>query len=341
MGKPRKYSDEQKAEWRAQYEKSRGGNLTSFGAMIGDQFSHRVNLLAQIIKDAHEYSLGNYKEKLLSKLIAESIPSRYAVGTGFVLFPKVRSFNGATPLGFDSMNRSDHEVSQQCDIIIYDREQYPVVFRDDDFVVVLPEATKAIVEIKGTLNSTEIKSSVDHLIDFGQKWQRCDQFYRSRHNPKLHEPSLFVLAWQIGINPDGTPQSDGKRFQEGILERYRLIKTTSFEAFPYLTSAYIYDDTVIRSTLWFEDDEMAIGFSREAGKLSYFDQDGKIVEAGDGTISGLVSSIQVSLDTPFNRFVSYKDEAAKTSHAEFVKNLDIWLRGADVDSFNWANRRKS
>jgi hypothetical protein len=339
MARPRKYSETQKKKWRAEYERSRGGNLTTFGAMVGDQFSNRVNLLAQIIRDAHEYSLGVYKERLLSRLIAKSIPSRYSVGTGFVLFPKERSFSGSPPPEFDAMNRADHEVSRQCDIIIYDGEQYPVVFQDDGFVVVLPEATRAIIEVKGSLNSAEIEDSAAHLIDFGSKWQRCDNFYRSRHDSHLHEPGLFILAWQIGINKDGIPQSDGKRFQEGILASYSAIKQTNFEGFPYLRSAYIYDNCVIYSALSFERDEIVIGFGREAGKLSYYADDGRIVEAGDGTISGLISGIHGTLDTPFNRFVSYKDEVRRNID-EFKETFVIWLRGAAVESFNWGNRRR-
>lgn len=299
MARPRKYSEVEKKEWRAEYEKSRGGNLTVFGAMVGEQFTSRVNLLAQIIRDAHEYSLGRYKEKLLAKLIAESLPARYSVGTGFVLFPKERSFSGSPPPGFDNLNRSDHEVSRQCDIIVYDNERYPVIFRDDDFVVVLPEATKAIVEVKGTLNSTEIEDSAAHLIDFGLKWQRCDQFYRSRHDPHLHDPGLFILAWQVGVNKDGTPQSDGKRFQEGILGQYEGLQQSTYEGFPYLTSAYIYNDTIISSTSWFDEDELTIGFMREPGKLAYYNNNGQIVQAGEGTIASLISRSQVSLDTPF------------------------------------------
>jgi hypothetical protein len=339
MGRPKKYSDKQKAEYRAEYEKSRGGNLTRFGAMIGDQFRYRVNLLAQILRDAHEYSLGRYKERLLSQLISESLPSRYAVGTGFVLFPKERTFTGSPPSDFDALNRSDHEVSRQCDIIVYDKYDYPAVLQDGDFVVVLPEATRAIIEVKGTLKSSEIDNSVGHLIDFGLKWQQCDRFYRSKHSPYLHEPSLFILAWQIGANTDGTPQSDAKRFQEAIVSHYKKIQSTDFEGFPYLDAALLYNDAVISSTIWFEKDEFSLGFVRCAGKLHYYDGDGKPVEAGDGTISELISRILVSLDTPFNRFVSYKSEARSESWKESSKTYSVWLEGAAFDSFKWAERR--
>jgi hypothetical protein len=341
MGRPKKYSDEQKKVLRERYSASRSGNLTTYAGLIGDQFAYRVNVLAQLLRDAHDYSLGRYKERLLSKLIADAIPSRYAVGTGFVLFPAEKSFNGPVPTGFDAMNRADHEVSRQCDIIVYDHQQYPVVFQDDDFVVVLPEAVRAIVEVKGTLNAGEIDDAVDHLIDFGKKWHRCDRFYITHHNPRLHEPSLFVLAWQVGINPDGTPQTDSMRLRERIAERYKKsVSVSELESFAYLTAAYIYKEAEVASTLSFDKDEILLGFWTTEGKLYHYGPNQEIVEAGDGTIASLISRIHGSFETPFNRFVSYKDEATPADQiSTFEKNFSTWLRGAEVDAFKWAERR--
>src|SRR5690349_17719282 len=92
MGRHKKYSDDEKRQYLEQYDKSRGGNLTTYSGLVGEQFATRVNMLAHLIRGAHEYSLGRYKERLLAKLISESIPSKYSVGTGFVLFPTEKTF---------------------------------------------------------------------------------------------------------------------------------------------------------------------------------------------------------------------------------------------------------
>jgi hypothetical protein len=344
MARPKKYPDGEKASNRERYELSRGGSLTSYAGLIGDQFSSQVNLLAQVIRDAHEYSLGRYKERLLAKLIAQSIPSRYAVGTGFVLFPTDKVFDGPAPKDFDAMNRGDHEVSRQCDIIIYDAQTYPVIFKDDDFVVVAAEATRAVIEVKGSLDTGEIDKAIEHFIDFGSKWHKCDTFYRNHFDPPLHEPSLFVLAWQVGVAPDGTPKIDRTRLRERIADKYthEVKPSTALEAFPYLNAAFIYNDCEVHSTINFDGDQMILGFWSKGGKLHVFDGNQKSKVVGDATIANLLAGVHASLNTPFNRFISYKGEVPEHDRpAEFKQNFSPWLKGAELDFFKWAERRKT
>ncbi len=111
-------------------------DLTSFAALLGDSFAKRIHLLTQILQGSHYPSVGRYKEKLLARLIAEYIPKNYEVGTGFVLFVHEATKERAQKPGFDPLNMGSHALSKQCDIIVYDSSTVPVVFRDDDFVVV-------------------------------------------------------------------------------------------------------------------------------------------------------------------------------------------------------------
>ena len=75
---------------RKKYLQSLQGDLAGFTALLGEQFGAKVNMLAQLLGDAHHPSLGAYKERILADAIASSLPKRYRIGTGFVLFPYKR-----------------------------------------------------------------------------------------------------------------------------------------------------------------------------------------------------------------------------------------------------------
>lgn len=172
-------------------------DLTSYASLIGESFSSKVNLLTQILKGAHYPSIGRYKEKLLAKLISEYIPKTFEVGTGFVLFPVEKKFKNKPPNGFDPLNMSAHIISKQCDILVYDAGSVPVIFKDDDFVVLRPEAVKAVIEVKGSLNPKEVGSSLKGLLDFGRKWRECQKFYKAHSQPIIPRPPMFIMAWDI------------------------------------------------------------------------------------------------------------------------------------------------
>jgi hypothetical protein len=90
------YTSRELSENRQRYLESRTGDLTSYAALIGETFATKINLLAQLIRDAHHPSLGLYKERLLREVISKFIPQAYDVGTGFVIFPKERQFERST-----------------------------------------------------------------------------------------------------------------------------------------------------------------------------------------------------------------------------------------------------
>ncbi len=332
---------------RNQYKQSLSGNLTTYAALIGDGFSSKVNLLAQVIRDVHHPSLGRYKERLLAATIKQFIPRSFDVGTGFVLFPTERVFLGGVPEHYDPRNMSDHVASRQCDIMVYDVASSPVVFRDDDFVVLRPESVRAIVEVKGTLNSREADSIVDWAIDFGLKWKKCNEFYVTHNQPPLHQPYISALAWQLGLDSRSRPLIDGNRFRERIARGYRdkihrsLLGRARLE-FPILDSAHIYNICSIHSCVYFEDhvevtgdpSTLYMGWVSRGGRFLRVNEMGKPELIGDRTIATLLAGIHWSLGSRFNRFFSYADETNSTKlvpeqQGEFSRWLelcdDVWI----------------
>lgn len=102
----------------------------------------------------HWLSVGNYKEELLRGLLKQLLPKKYEVSTGFIL----------------SLDENGNEIkSKQQDIIIWDSNDYAAIFRDGDFVIVPPEACKAVIEVKSTLTNETLKKAMyasDGIYDF-------------------------------------------------------------------------------------------------------------------------------------------------------------------------------
>ena len=75
------------------------------------------------------HRLGRSRESLIAELLRNTIPKRFEVASGFVLF----AMPGQTPVAgpvSDPMRYHPSVPSHQCDVIVYDAANVPVVFRD-------------------------------------------------------------------------------------------------------------------------------------------------------------------------------------------------------------------
>ncbi|MFA5723537.1 MAG: DUF6602 domain-containing protein [Candidatus Pacearchaeota archaeon] len=88
-----------------------------------------------LIGKSHWGKDGEHKEAILKNVISKFLPKKYSMGTGFVI-------------------NHNKEISTQIDIIIYDNS-FPVLFSEGDFVVVLADSVKAIIEVKTSIKSTK------------------------------------------------------------------------------------------------------------------------------------------------------------------------------------------
>lgn len=333
----KKYSEEERSRLRDDYLVSRKGDLTSYAGMIGEGFSSTIDRLAQIIGDAHEPSLGAYKERLLMKTIKDFLPKRYEVGTGFVIFPGQRTLEVVKSCDVDLINLHSHTVSRQIDILVYDSSNYPPVFKDDDFVIVRPESVRSVIEVKGALDGNQINSFMDSLIDFGKKWVQCNSFYKEWCQPELKPPSIFVMNWRIAVDTGGRQKSDGKRLREEIVEQYKKnLQAADYcnGDFPTLNAAYIYNDCIVSRSLWTKENEIKLGYFTDRGKFVRYNDKGDAELGKDKTVSSLLAGIHVSLDTPFNQFFSEVDQSCTLGVFPHENGgLTEWLSGKDVNCF--------
>lgn len=114
-----------------------------------EQFEREyVNLSRQIFVDKegkliHPGEFGIYREKIIGEFIAPFLPSRLAVGSGFIITSK-------------------DNISTQCDIIIYDKEHTPVIENTEQRFFPV-ECVVGVIEVKSKLTKSTLKDALIKL----------------------------------------------------------------------------------------------------------------------------------------------------------------------------------
>jgi hypothetical protein len=120
--------------------------IQAFLSTFGDELRSKVNRLDNIIGRDHWLSVGNYKESIVRNFLRSTLPKKYEVSTGFILS---KDFKG------------NLIKSKQIDIMIWDSSNYSSIFRDDEFVIIPPEACRVIIEVKGKLKLSDISKTIN------------------------------------------------------------------------------------------------------------------------------------------------------------------------------------
>lgn len=121
-------------------------DLIEFHKSIGHELNAIKNRVRNLIGDAHWQKEGEYKEAVLKNCIKRFLPSQYSLGSGFVLIK----------------DAEEEQVTGQIDIIVYDNS-YPVLFTEGDFVILLPESIRGIIEVKTKSNLSQISNAVKKI----------------------------------------------------------------------------------------------------------------------------------------------------------------------------------
>ncbi len=112
--------------------------------MVADEFEERLRRI-QIIVD-YKLPSGTAYAEILRSFLDEHSAGKYEVGEGFIVNPFV---DGAT--------------SNHCDILVYDRIQYPLLDLEGDVRVVLPRAAAMVVEVEPYLSEERLVRAFDNV----------------------------------------------------------------------------------------------------------------------------------------------------------------------------------
>ncbi len=117
-----------------------------FHKSISNELLLTQNRVRNLIGDKHWASDGAYKEVIFKQVINRFLPKNIETGSGFIV---------------DTINGEIH-CSTQIDVILYDTN-YPVMFRQNDFVIISPQSVKGIIEIKTNPNQKTIRKAITQL----------------------------------------------------------------------------------------------------------------------------------------------------------------------------------
>ena len=149
-------------------------NLPEFQKSIGKELLTIKDRVRNLIGDAHRGEEGRYKESVLKKMIREYLPHNLSIGSWFIV--------------------SKSHISKQIDIIIYDN-RYPVVFRDEDFVIITQDMVKAIIEVKSKI----YPSGNDSLRDVVNNLGRLENFEILKERIRENWVFSWIFAYEKGM----------------------------------------------------------------------------------------------------------------------------------------------
>lgn len=123
-------------------------DFVEYRKSISDELLSIKDRLRNIIDDRHWGEDGRYKEIILSDLLRKYLPQDVSVATGFVM-------------------GDENHLSTQIDIIVY-QNNFPLLFKISDFVVVAKESVLGIIEVKTKLDSRNMSSAIVKSHNNGQ-----------------------------------------------------------------------------------------------------------------------------------------------------------------------------
>jgi len=100
------------------------------------------DIIRSLLKDPKV--IGDYYEAIIMDAVRESISEYFSARRGVIL-----AENG--------------QASRECDIIVYSAAEYGPLFLSGDMIVVNPEAVRCVIQVKGTINTENLKDAIANL----------------------------------------------------------------------------------------------------------------------------------------------------------------------------------
>ena len=110
-----------------------------FQISITKELEVTKNRVRSLIGCSHWGEEGRYKEEIIKSVLRRFLPSTVSVGTGFV--------------------KTEHDISKQLDLIIYDNTK-PLLFSEGDFIITTPSNVLGVVEVKSKQNVNQLRSTI-------------------------------------------------------------------------------------------------------------------------------------------------------------------------------------
>ncbi len=184
-------------------------DLAEFYSADAETLQIKYRQIEKLIgRSHHAASEGDYCEALLKEFLRRTLPRQFSVDGGFIR--KV----SATDFVTSSRGVTTESViaTPQLDIIVHDSTDYAPLFRSEDFVVVLPEAVRAIIEVKKCLTWQRLDEAVKNISE-----TRCLlRHWRHESNKVFTCIFAFTLGEDLGLKRKEFSTSFENRFRDSL-----------------------------------------------------------------------------------------------------------------------------
>lgn len=136
----------------------RADKYVEYCISVAAEFQSRINRLRVFV--SHNLSSGTANESILREFLSRHAPAEIDVGQGFI---------------FDPFEK-EGQVSKQCDILVYDKNNYPLVYSDGPVKVVLPGAARLVIEAKTKIDQTAMDLAIDNIVTADALCERNENF---------------------------------------------------------------------------------------------------------------------------------------------------------------------
>jgi len=178
-----------------------GGHIRWVGRDHGSDF---VNEKGALI---HPGEFGMYREKIIREFLAPFLPTRLAIGSGFII-------------------TATNRISTQCDIIIYDKEHTPVIENGEQRFFPV-ECVVGVIEVKSKLTKSKFKEALIKLASIKElrndiannryifKDYRGGGSFNVKHNVR-DQMATFLICESIDANIENEIDTIFTNAYEGV-----------------------------------------------------------------------------------------------------------------------------
>lgn len=183
-------------------------NIRRFQESITRELLYTKDRVRDLIGAANWGEEGKYKEAILSKTIAQFLPSNLRIGTGFIVGNDDHQFG------------RDGKISSQLDLIIYE-DKTPVIFREGDFIILTESSVRAVIEVKSSLTnySASNENSLNKVI---AKLNRLRDFPTFNYDGTNRKKFVGIFSFDHSENFSAPRIAEALKISNGLVNHVSL-----------------------------------------------------------------------------------------------------------------------
>jgi hypothetical protein len=152
------------------------------------EFEARVNRMRVFVR--HNLSSGNANEIILREFLSSHTSGNYHVGQGFICT-------------LAEMGRA----SKQCDILIYNQNDYPLIHSDGPIKIVWPESARMVIEVKTKFDKNEIETALENIKSAKELNRQVVGIIFAFNSPKISTIAKNLQKYQYPLDNDLLPDA--------------------------------------------------------------------------------------------------------------------------------------